>query len=201
MSTVGGDVQVSDDEVVAIAVAAGIPWDGMLPTVDTGDAASLTAAAARGERSLLLRETSTEDFPLVRAAASGSVRLVAYFRDSNGEAAPGSVLYYAFQDGQGRWIQDVVAPLGVHYVGERDLDQVVDAVLGLIDEARTNAIPEHPEVALTLALPEQDAILTLTVSANGNRSSSVDPTDLSEIDHGDLDAAAVLTRLRGALNG
>lgn len=201
MSTLGGDVQVSDDEVVAIAVAAGIPWEGMLPTVDSGDAASLTAAAARGQRSLLLRESSTEDFPLVRAAASGSVRLVAYFRDAHGVAAAGSVLYYAFQDGQGRWIQDVVAPLGVHYVGERELDQVLDAVSGLIDEARTNAIPEHREVALTLALPEPDAILTLTVSADGNLSSTVDPTDLSEIDHGDLDDAAVLARLRGALTG
>jgi hypothetical protein len=199
MSTVEVDVQVSDDEVVANAVAAGVPWEGMLPTVETGDAASLTAAAARGQRSLLLRESSTEDFPLVLAAASGSVRLVAYFRDPNGEAAPGSVLYYAFQDSQGRWIQDVVAPLGVHYFGERNLEQVVDAVSGLIDEARTNAIPEHPDVALSVALPQQDTILTLTISALGNRSSAIDPTDLSEVDHGALDDTSLVDRLRAAM--
>jgi hypothetical protein len=75
----------------------------------------------------------------------------------------------------------------------------VDAVSGLIDEARTNAIPEHPDVALSVALPQQDTILTLTISAVGNRSSAIDPTDLSEVDHGPLDDASLLPRLRQAL--
>lgn len=129
MTTIDYEALLTDDELVALAVDAGQRWPAPLPTVAGDDVAQLSAAAARGVRSLLVRgglEGSEPDARLATiASAAGSDRVVAgYVADAAGAPIGGGVVHAAIGTPSG-WLLDEIQPSGLHRFGSFDSDAAV----------------------------------------------------------------------------
>ena len=110
---------LTDDEVVAIALAAGSFWPSFLPTVDIDDSDELARASLRGRRSLLVRqlpEGEGEPAADVRLVLNlpgrlDGVSVVVADAELNRRAEAHTSVHYP---NGAAWMLESISPLGVH---------------------------------------------------------------------------------------
>ncbi len=122
METVMDMLTLTDDEAVVLAVALPDPWRVPLPTVDQKNRDSLTRAAYRGRRSLVVRDLAESDGTLIGAAAEVAKRLGTGLRaffllaDEKGNWLPSGVTVYLYGPAlDAIEVSQTVADAGVHY--------------------------------------------------------------------------------------
>ena len=137
-------VIVADDEVVALAIAAGGAWLGPLPTVDESSRDDLLSAAARGMRSLRVRAL-TEGGEAFRAVAErlvgrGVNRLpfvYGYMADEADLQRLNGISFTAFNDGVDKDELLVVTTTdGVSQFVEMSAPALRRFVVGLVREVK-----------------------------------------------------------------
>lgn len=132
---------MTDDEIVACAVAAGRPWLGPLPTVDVDDEGDLLLATRRGQRSLFVRElVDDEGQPasalahLVQKLSGEKDHVSVLLADASLQRASYelSSLHYLGDDS---WITETVADEGVHSFTLSPASANVDYLTAVADAA------------------------------------------------------------------
>jgi hypothetical protein len=113
---------LTDDEVVALAVALPDPWRVPLPTVNHENRDALAKAAYRGRRSLVVRDLAEPDGTPVGPAAEVVKRLGTGLRafillaDEKGNWLPSGVTVYLYGPAlDAIEVSQTVADAGVHY--------------------------------------------------------------------------------------
>jgi len=147
MTTANNILQLSDDEIVAVAVSARAAWPGLLPTVDTDSTQVLTASALRGMRSLAIRgmltESSTPSALLdpARAALRGRKAVVTYLAPASSSAsslpdlADGAAVCSFFALVGGVAVIDVADAAGVHALGVLPVAEVRELIRDSVQQA------------------------------------------------------------------
>jgi hypothetical protein len=122
METVIDMLTLTDDEAVALAVALPGPWRAPLPTVDRRSRESVTQAAYRGRRSLVVRDLAEPDGTPIGPAAEVAKRLSTGLRafilmaDEEGNWLPSGVTVYLYGPAlDAIEVNQTVADAGVHY--------------------------------------------------------------------------------------
>jgi hypothetical protein len=124
-------VLLLDDEVVALAARAGIPWPSNTPTLDPTEDEGLVAAAQRGVASLVLRswvDRSAEDDLLEPLGSLSDVVLkgrpvfgtFSALADGRMDPFYGTTAVY---EAEGSWVTEVITPSGAHYLMPTDRDR------------------------------------------------------------------------------
>jgi hypothetical protein len=133
---------LTDDEVVALAVARSSPWPSDLPTVDVTDPGQLEAAAFRGNRSLLVRGLLDDD-----GAASGDAaevaasvlgtdrRLVVFLSDLEFRRAGWGLASSHHPSSTNGWLFEGVNALGLHAFAARPLSDHREYLEALLEGA------------------------------------------------------------------
>jgi hypothetical protein len=113
---------LTDDEAVALSVSFPEPWRAPLPTVDQTSRESVTQAAYRGRRSLVVRDLAASDGTPIGLAAELAKRLGtgsrAFFllADEADNWLPGGVTVYLYGPTlDAIEVNHTVADAGVHY--------------------------------------------------------------------------------------
>lgn len=160
-------VSLTDDEVVAIAVRAGIAWPTMLPTVDVLEPEELAKAALRGDRSLVARG-------FMHRVGDGAVSLIPTVKDYINPiltrqpvlgvyVATEDLTYipngltYVHYDTQtaSEWVTDVITDGGIHHLSTTTGKEARETAMLLVQSAFENGLsgPQddtHREVAAFL---------------------------------------------------
>ena len=127
-------ILLTDDEVAAIAVRAGLRWPTPLPTVAPA-ADSLQASIHRGIRSLVVRgldaEGACDEEALVLGAAKADSWITAYVGPGLGPAVVAGTSTFGFRVGDAHWVVDAVAPAGVHSFSTGSEDSAPNLIVAL----------------------------------------------------------------------
>jgi hypothetical protein len=170
-SVPGNQLLLTDDEVIAVAVARETYWPAGTPTVDVRDDSQLAAAVFRGNRSLTARgigpasAESNDGDPLAAISGlPGGDRLVtvhladeSFNRSSLGPAT-------AHYPGPQTWILESISPAGIHAFAELDrqdhIDYLTSVVQGVERSGPDREAPDVPPWLCVLAVsPERNLLV------------------------------------------
>lgn len=151
--------RLSDDEIVAIAVAEGGAWMGPLPTVDEQSADALRSAALRGARNLNLRLAQTVgagdsslDLTLVSRSVGQLPTILGYVADEQDLMVPNGISFTVFDSGGDDWLLVVTTPDGINEAQALGSGPVLAFLNGLVTEGLRSL--ERPGRAVALFAPE-----------------------------------------------
>lgn len=170
-------VFITDDELVALAVAHGSAWPGGLPTVDVESEEQLGAAAFRGNRSLVVRDlgpgdvgrTALDGLAATLFAASRSIAV--YLGSERFERASWAFASMHIPSEAG-WLLTTTSPLGVHKLAVAPVEDhraYLETVIGAaIVEGPTEASDERAPAWLCVATLASDRTNGLLAAARRN---------------------------------
>ena len=166
---------LTDDEAVALALALPEPWHAPLPTVDHTSRESLTQAAYRGRRSMVVRDLAASDGTLTGMAADVAKRLSTGLRaffllaDDEGNWLPGGVTVYLYGPAlDAIEVSQTVADAGVHYFRLAPPPGQWQALTSLAESIYTDGFAEPADQRRAKARPA--AALLQVVRPEGIRS-------------------------------
>ena len=149
-------IALTDDEVLALAARSDCRWPSIVPTVDVADEASLAEAVTRGARSLMVRNLlGVDGHDALADSVQAIIGPLLLEREILGSFLATGIFHYA---GRGLatayyccndawWISEVISASGVHYVKKDDPIRCKKILLGLIEEAMINGIPQSQSAA------------------------------------------------------
>lgn len=170
---------ISDDEAVALAIAAGSFWPSPLPTVDIEDDAELHRAAMRGRRSLMLRGLLTADGDssvispevlALSAPVAGAQKTVCLFLGDESLNSVGfdlyAFLYPATADDA--WRMESVGDGGIRSVEQVSASHARDLVTEAVGAAlRATEGTADPSVRLVCAAANSGDVLAFRMGPEG----------------------------------
>lgn len=170
-------ITLTDDEVVAVAVAQGGAWRGPLPTVEDAESGALLAAAARGARSLRVRSGATGDRSLESSArellAPGIDRLpllLGYVANDKERTVPAGVSFAVLAGhSDGQRLLTVTSPSGISEVTALESGAAADFVTGLADAVCAAA---GARVVIMVAPRDEESGRILVVAKAGSITST-----------------------------
>jgi hypothetical protein len=117
------DLLLTDDEALSVALAAEASWRSPLPTVASSEAAGLTASAARGWRSLVVRrlvddgQLSPELAELVRPVLSNDLLVRGFLAEgADFTPSPAGLTATVYADSADQVLVELVTPAGIHSI-------------------------------------------------------------------------------------
>lgn len=146
-------INITDDEVVALAVGAQGIYAGALPTVDVGSATALSASAWRGQRSLVVRDLIDQSGNLapevaeVASSTAGAQTLVTVYIANDALDRVGWGVAFSFYPSPSGWLAEGVSPSGIHQFSVMGSDDVVASLRGLVESALATPAPQDSEPA------------------------------------------------------
>lgn len=202
---------LTDDEVVAIAIAGNTFYAGDLPTVDAGSEEGLLQASLRGRRSLVARDWIDESGALapelgLAVDTAGSERFINVFLGdeelSRIDWSLATSLYARGAD----WVIEAVDGIGLHRfaaVAESDAHAALHALAaGAYADAAEHAAPDG--AWLMVSVPQPDGGQVLAARPGTYRTATIDAGRLSpwsavtaEDARGWIDAALASVRVSG----
>lgn len=165
-------LELTDDEVVAVAVDDGHYWPVDLRTVATS-AESLREASFRGHRSLAVRGLLRPDGRLDVAAAAvcagvvGTEAFVTVYLAGADMRAAGWGTVSAHYPGDRDWVLDVTTPIGVHRISRQPVEDhrsYLEAMLSGAEQAGPEGQgggPERPQWLCAVAVAPVGAQLAV----------------------------------------
>lgn len=148
-------IELTDDEVAALAVDRQGAWPSGLPTVDISSAENLGAAVFRGQRSLLVRGLLDEGVPVASLqdvadiAVDAPDYLLVYLSDQELERASWGIASTHYR---GSWLLETVTPVGVHRLETRPRDEHQAYVRALVAAALVEGPADDEAVPYALAV-------------------------------------------------
>ena len=194
------DVNLSDDEFVAVLRAADINPGLRLPTVDTSDAPAIDAAALRGIRSLALRGLLQDDgrvdpdLAFVAETCRPEVRRLTMFLGDENLHLVSYLGYQVAWRSETKWLLQGVSPLGVssfRMTLSSDLERAMVESAELVGSAGPNATGDRLRVCLAGVKDGHARVVAQSsvslVVATQDRSGA--ESELRSIDNGDAASA------------
>lgn len=122
-------VQLTDDEVLAIASDRDAPWPGPVPTVRTWEPDQLSSSGARGTRALLVRrllddvgtlEPTVSDLTQRVLTMQGQIQVAVCGGDFQRLNWDYSSAHYCTGGEDDGWVLETVTPSGIHSLSVQD---------------------------------------------------------------------------------
>jgi hypothetical protein len=152
---------LTDDEVIALAVAREMVWPGGTPTVDTESRAQLIGAAFRGDRSLLARGLLHGDDGGSPAESIGDWvndapgRIVVYIGDDRLARSSWGIASAHYPSAEG-WLLETVSAVGLHRFSVEALSDhrtYLDALLKGAEQAGPEGVDDGQRLCLLATTP------------------------------------------------
>lgn len=163
---------LTDDEIAAVAFECHVAWPAPLPTV-TAALDDLSRAAARGRRSLLVRELASpiEDSVSIDAQVVDAIQRAADSRcvvtwvassDQPARLAGSSTVIYRRQDGD---LVDLTSGTGIHNLRTNDAAESEALLLAIAKNVFDFGFAGNPQSTARLVVGALDGKVALLISA------------------------------------
>jgi hypothetical protein len=177
---------LTDDEIVAVAIAGSTFYAGDLPTVDSDSEQALLQASLRGQRSLVARGWIDEDGELAadltvaRSAAGASSFINVFLGDEELNRIDWSLATSLYARDLG-WVIEGVEGIGLHRFAAVTEHEAREALNTLVDAALTNVAnqPAPDGVWLVVSVLRDRASDLLAARPGACRTASIDEGRLS----------------------
>lgn len=152
-------VLILDDEAIAIATGFGKAWPSSFPTLGLLSEEKVQEAAARGINSLRMREllaNNGSDFSLVEPLSSlativmnGRPLLGTFVATPQGDIVPLFSMTAVYESG-GSWVNEVISPVGAHYLIPTTEVETRRLLINLLEEAQATTSVDSEDAYLCL---------------------------------------------------
>lgn len=142
---------ITDDELVAIAVSLGVPWRGLLPTVQVATD-ELRRAAFRGSRSLAIRGLADRTLEMMRLVVKSEPRLLAFVSAEASPMVPAASGVGIYPTPSASVMLDIALPTGVHDFSAVSRDRAQQVIFGFVARFLENGSVLGRGYAITVLL-------------------------------------------------